>query len=283
MSNTKVLAFTPPPRTQPFAVPTLAINVSHQRLYSNIRRNIRRPVPQFTAAGEKPDHIALIGGGWSLDDTLDELRRLYHDDGVKLVALNGAGKWLMARNLRPWAQIVLEARPDPNNLDFVREPIPHCRYLLASQCAPGIFDLCEGRNVAIYHAIADGNDTKKRILDEYYNGRWNAVPSAGTVGIVAIMLMRLAGYRFQHLFGVDSCYRDDGRHHAYAQPINEGETTGLFWCAGRSFRCSGWQAKQAYTFRDVVRAHGQHIRLQVHGDGLLAHMLRTGAELKEAG
>ena len=42
-----------------------------------------------------------------------------------------------------------------------------------------------------------------------------------TVGLLAMSLAFLRGFRKIHLYGFDSCYRGD-EHHAYAQNLNDG-------------------------------------------------------------
>ncbi len=271
------MSFTVPEGTRRWDSAVMRLNVETGVILRNIEVNIRRQLPQHVPHEESHDHIAIVGGGWSLADTLDELRELYFS-GVKIVALNGAANWLMDRNLKPSVHIVMDARAA--NLPFVTTPIPRCKYFLASQCDPLLFDACEGRDVRLFHVISSDAEDERNILDDFYNKRWVQVPGAGTVGIVAMLLMRSLGFKFQHLFGIDSCYAPDGRHHSYPQALNDGEGSGSFWCAGKQFRCSAWQASQAQNFISVVQHHGNLLQLTVHGDGLLAHMLQTGASLE---
>lgn len=256
----------------------MKLNVSHETIHRNIETNIRRHLPQLALHDESPEHIALVGGGWSLDQTFEELRALYFR-GVKLVALNGAANWLMARNLRPSMHIIMDAKPE--NAAFVQAPIPHCKYFLASQCDPSVFDACEGRDVRVFHVISTDGEEEREVLDKYYNRRWHIVPGAGTVGMVGLMMCRMLGFRFQHLFGIDSCSEPEtGAHHAYDQPWNNDDGARWFWCAGRKFLCSGMQASQVGNFVDIVSAHGDKLELKVHGPGILAHILETGGEMR---
>src|SRR5262245_55877767 len=99
MSNADVpLAMRP---GQKWDANVMQLNTEAVQLQRNIRHSIRRHLPQVSIHPESPQVIALVGGGWSLEDTYDELRRLHFEEGVKLVALNGAAKWLAERNLRP--------------------------------------------------------------------------------------------------------------------------------------------------------------------------------------
>lgn len=270
--------FSPPEGAKKWDSSVMKLNVPSELILENININIRKQLPQHQPYETQSQHVAIVGGGWSLTDTFEELRELYFN-GVKLIALNGSANWLMERNLRPSIHIVMDARPE--NLPFIEKPIPNCKYFLASQCHPSLVDACEGRDVRLFHVISSEAEKERELLDTFYMKHWHQVPGAGTVGIVALMLVRMLGFRFQHLFGIDSCYAPDGQHHAYPQNLNDGEGSAIFWCAGRKFRCSAWQASQAENFRKVIAAHGEHLQLSIHGDGVLAHMLRTGAGLEE--
>lgn len=259
----------------------MRVNTSRETIIDNIRNSIQRQLPQLYPHPENPQHVALIGGGWSLDDTYEELRQLYFD-GVKLVALNGSAKWLMERNLRPSMHIILDARAE--NAQFI-QPIPKIKRFFASQVNDLVFETAayQGDEVYIFHAIADGADIETSVLDEFYHKRWLKIPTAGTVGITSIMLLRMLGFRYQHLFGIDSCFspKERGKHHAYAQSLNDNDGSAIFNIAGRDFECSAWQASQAKNFMDMLSINGEFIELEVHGDGMLAHILKTGADLSE--
>lgn len=270
--------FKPPEGTKKWDSSVMKLNVPTETVLNNIQTNIRKQLPQLQPHETQSKHVAIVGGGWSLVDTFEELRTLYFN-GTPLIALNGSANWLMERNLRPSMHIVMDARPE--NLPFVEMPVPNCRYFLASQCHPSLIDACEGRDLRLFHVISSDSEKEREILDKFYLKHWHQVPGAGTVGIVALMLVRMLGFKFQHLFGIDSCYAPDGHHHAYAQSLNDSEGSAPFWCAGRQFRCSAWQASQADNFRKVIKAHGEHLQLSIHGDGVLAHMMRTGGALEE--
>jgi hypothetical protein len=140
--------------------------------------------------------------------------------------------------------------------------------------------LCEDRDSYVFHVVSTDDELERKRLDRHYDKRWAEVPTAGTVGVVAILLCRMLGFRFQHLFGVDSCYPDDKSeyHHAYPQAWNDAEGCADFWVAGRNFRCSAWQAAQVKNFVDLIKVYGNEVSLSIHGDGVLAHILKAGAE-----
>lgn len=96
--------------------------------------------------------------------------------------------------------------------------------------------------------------------------------------------MRLLGYRKFHLFGCDSCVTEKN-HHAYAQKENDGEfiLRTVLSVKGvptdREFLTTGWHIVQAQEFMAFIQFMCEDIDLQIHGDGLLAYILSTGAEI----
>jgi hypothetical protein len=260
------------------------VNTPQDKVVANIQHSIRLGYPQLKPQAPQMDRVCLVGGGPSLESTLEELRALYFE-GAKVVTVNGAYQWCIDRNIRPSAQIVMDARPA--NARFVNPPIPRCRYFIASQCDPATWAAVEGReDVWIFHAAAGDNDAIKPVLDEFYQGRWAPTPGGTTVILRAISLLRMTGFLRFDLFGVDSCFMGQ-EHHAYVQPENDDDKAFPFTVhptghpeLGRTFQCAPWHISQLECFLQNVRINGEHYLLNVHGDGLLAYALKASAEVE---
>lgn len=260
------------------------INTPDPQLIANIAHSIRLGYPQIRPQPTQSDRVCLVGGGPSLAETFDELRDLYFA-GAKVVTVNGAYHWCLERNIRPSAQLVLDARPQ--NVRFVEPVIPQCRYLLASQCAPETWAAVAGRpDVWIWHAVALDNEVLKPVLDSYYAGHWVPTPGGTTVIMRALTVLRMMGFLRFDLFGVDSCFLH-GAHHAYTQAENDVDRaypvtvspTGHPELA-RVFHCAPWHLKQLECFLQTVRINGESFLLNVHGDGLLAFALQASADVE---
>lgn len=259
------------------------INTSDADLLANIAHSIRLGHPQVGPQPLQRDRVVLVGGGPSLLDTFDELRELYFA-GAKVVTVNGSYAWCLERNIRPSAQVVLDARAQ--NARFVSPDVPQCRYLLASQCHPDTWAAVEGReHVRIWHAVSEEGPLRD-LLDTYYAGRWQPVPGGTTVIMRALMVMRTLGFLRFDLFGVDSCFLG-GAHHAYAQPENDADRAVAVTVhptgepdKGRTFHCAPWHLKQFEDFLHTVRLNGDQFLLNVHGDGLLAYALKASADVE---
>jgi hypothetical protein len=256
-------------------------NTSREVILQNVEANIRRGLPQARPYQPNPNRALLVCGGPSLVQTEKELAREKWRGG-QIIAVNGAYQWCIDHNLMPSAFVMLDARSF--NARFCAEAVEGCHYLLASQCHPWAFDQCADRTTTVWHALT-GEEEEQAILEKYYFGKYNAVTLGTTVGVRAISLMRMLGFTTFTIFGLDSCWLD-GEHHAYAQPENNGRNISV-WLRpqGRDdraqrFLCSPWQVKQAQDFMLLTRERGEMFDLDVRGPGLIAAMLRTGAELQ---
>lgn len=262
------------------------INVDEDFLLSNISYAVRQGATQVRPDPPKPDRVILIGGGPSLADPaiFETIRTMLWEGNTFLVTMNGAYHWAIERNLRPNTQIVMDAQP--HNARFVDPPVPNCRYLLASQCHPKVWDAVKGRsNVWIFHAAAGGDDRVTDYLNKFYGEKhWYGVSGGTTVATRSISVLRTLGYIRFELFGVDSCWMGNV-HHAYSQPENDKDRRMKvdIHPAGhpemvRTFQCSPWHMKQVEDFIQVIRVNGQHFLLSVHGDGMIAYLLQSGAD-----
>lgn len=257
------------------------VNTTPEQLLANIKSAIRRGHPQVTPGPIRNERICLVGSGPSLNDTEGELVQLSHE-GALIVTMNGAYHWCLERNIRPSAQIVLDGRA--SNARFVTPVVPRCRYVLASQCAPEVWDAVEGRdNVWIFHAHVGREDETGKALSAFYGPEhWFGIGGGVTVATRAMVLYRLMGYPRFDLFGIDCCWMD-GIHHAMAQPENEKDKRIEIDVAdangehAKRFVCSPWHLKQAEDFSKMFREMADSWMLNIHGDGMLKHMLTVHA------
>jgi hypothetical protein len=210
-------------------------------------------------------------------DEIKERRAL----GAKLITLNGAYNWCLERGLVPSAQIIVDAREF--NQRFVEPVVDDCRYFIASQCHPRVFEHLPKDRTYIWHASA--TDIKD-LLDEQYE-TWFSVPGGSSVLLRAIPLLRTLGYHMFHLYGCDSCVMwspDDleQRHHAYPQPENDpGVALPTTLPDGKIFYAHPWMISQCHEMMELIGKMGDLFDLEIHGDGLLKHMLEVGASAGE--
>jgi hypothetical protein len=157
------------------------------------------------------------------------------------------------------------------NKRFVENVVDDCKYFIASQCDPSVFEKLPKERTYVWHTSAE---MINNILAEQYKTWW-PIPGGSTVLLRAIPLFRMLGFKRFHLFGCDSCL-EDGKHHAYEQTENDGQLVAPVNVGGKIFYCNPWMISQAQEFIDLIRMLGDEIELEVYG-GLLRHILETGA------
>jgi SAM-dependent methyltransferase len=253
------------------------INNSIQIIQDNVRRNLMLGLPELTPHETNNDEVIILGGGWSLDEYVDIIKR-QRESGAKLVTLNNAYNWALQHGLTPSATFVVDSRP--NNAKFVKPITDKTLYMIASQCDPSVLEGLPPERTYLWHTTMP---EIKDIVNEVRE-RWYAIPGGSTVALRAIPALRMLGYRRFHCYGWDSCLRDSDRlAHAYDQPENNDDYVHPITCSsGRTFHCTTWMASQAQEFMDLIKFLGDEIELEVYGDGLLAHILKTGAEMFDA-
>jgi len=256
-------------------------NVPDEVILDQVKKNIRRQLPQAFPHQPNTERVALVCGGPSLEMTAHDLVEAYWD-GAKVVALNGAYQWCLDRNIRPSVMVMLDAREF--NARFLASPVARCRYLLAAQCHPAAFEVCAHRDVTQWHCCS-GGDTEFNLLKDYYFGRFYPITAGTTVAIRAILLLTMLGFRSFDIFGLDSCWLGN-THHGYRQPENDNDKRLVTWLRpeGRedlwcSFECAPWMMRQAADFQALMAEHGDKFRLNVRGNGLIAAIMRLAATI----
>jgi hypothetical protein len=256
------------------------MNTPYEDIYANLRYAIRQQHPQVFQQAVNGEVACIVGGGASLQDTEAELVELWHQ-GAKVFTVNGSYHWCLERHIKPWAQVVVDARG--SNLRFLYPDYPKVRYLLSSQCHPTLWDAVRDREmVGIWHALTP-DDPGAAILNEYYQKQWHAVTGGITVGTRAIGLAQRLGFIRLHLFGVDCCFLH-GEGHAYAMPenVNDQRVSVTFTPTThpeekRVFEVSPWHLKNLEDTLRYIKHGGDNFLMAIHGDGLLAYALRTNA------
>jgi hypothetical protein len=248
-------------------------NVEEEEFVGNVRHNIAQGWKQVVPCVANDVEVMILGGGPSLSKHEHEIREL-KDSGAKVVTLNGAYNWCLERGIVPVNQVMVDARAF--NARFVDPPRDDCLYFIASQCHPDVLKNLPKERTYLWHTSAQ---QIVPALKEQYEVFF-PVPGGSTVLLRAIPLLRMLGFKRFHLFGCDSCLTE-AQHHAYNQPENDSEIVIPIVVGGKVFRCHSWMAAQAREFISLIQQLGDEIELQVHGDGLLAYILETGARMAD--
>jgi hypothetical protein len=187
------------------------VNHPRRAIYRQIRENIRRPLSQMMRCLPHEEKLLILCGGPSLGDFTSEIRRKRKTHHA--LVCNNVHEWALDHGIAPSACIILDARP--HNVRFLARPQASCHYFLCSQAHPSLFDAVEGFKTTIWHAGAPSK-REQQILDDYYLYRWTPVMGGTSVGLRALGLGVMLGYRQIEVYGLDSCFRGEA-HHAYPQ------------------------------------------------------------------
>jgi SAM-dependent methyltransferase len=260
-----------------------SLNTTAKEVLKNIEENSKWiDVYQSTYPHALQDtEIMMICGGPSLNDYTDEIIKL-RAEGMPMITSNGTYNWAIENGMQPSMQMIVDARDF--NKRFLRPILDDCKYFLASQCHPSLFEDMPPERTYIFHATGAVREgaVKTETLEtiEKCYGDFFPIPGGSTVTLRGLCLLRLLGFHKIHMYGFDSCLRGDA-HHAYAQPENnyaESDRVPVS-VGGRAFWCEPWMASQAIEWMKMVNAFGDEIDLNVVGDGLIAHMIKTGYEM----
>lgn len=233
--------------------------VRRDQIASARLRGLPEFVPDVETVRDEP--LAIIAGGPSLKTTLAEAK------GMRTMVCGSSHDYVIGRGLIPDYVILCDAGKIV--LRYLEElPNWQTLYMVASQCAPCVFDrlIMADANVMVWHALHSTPDTEGNA--DYW------IKGGNTTSLRALYLAYLMGYRDVHLFGMDSCYSTET--HAYdAAGYSDENAIDVFTEDGTKFRCQPYMALQAETFMEMLPGLDRlGMELTIHGPGLIAHMVQ---------
>ncbi len=258
----------------PLALDVATFN-SPEGIPAFIERNIARGLEEFKPALCTNDGTFIIcGAGPSLADFGAEIRA-ERDKGRPICAAKGAHDWLCENGLAPDLFVSIEPRDRRNNLKCESD---RTIYLLASRCAPEIFDHLKDRPVMIWNAASC--EEENAIFRKH--GYKTLVGGLSTSGLRAVNIGYFLGFRKFVLYGMDSCNAADGMTKR-VDGSQSGQTIEVTvgGPGGRKFTCNVAMAKQAQDY-NYLFSMMPDITVDIMGDGLLAAMEAERRKMRDA-
>lgn len=240
-------------------------NTEEGKLIDNIHHanSLGLPLLKLEPAHER--HAVIIGGGPSVGSYLDEIK-MRKENGQEIFSLNNSWQYLEENGVIPDYHVMLDARPE--NVAFVPKT---GKGYYASQCDPKVWEIA--KNPVMWNHSNAMNVT---------NVAGPFVAGGSTVGLSALSIAAMLGYRQIHIYGFDSSY-DDDRHHAYPQDLNDNEKTLTVTVGDEEFHTAPWMAEQAVQFTELApQLNSMGCVLTIHGHGLLPYMAATGAREEDS-
>lgn len=257
------------------------VNTTPEEIIENMRANAEFDIPQLTPHQATDREVLLLCGGPSLNDYWDEIKA-ERQAGAALVTVNGTYNAAIEHGLEPSLQFVIDAREF--NSRFVEPLVDDCKYVAATQCHPATIAKLPPERSYFWQVTLE--DQFLPVISELWgkqNKDWFPVPGGCTVGLRALCALQMLGYRKVHVYGMDSCLNEDEAHHAYEQAENDDQGVLELTVAGgteheRTFKIQGWMGQQARDFIGLTKIYFQDMQLDIKGDGLIAYIIKTGAE-----
>jgi hypothetical protein len=236
----------------------LFCNTSNEVLHENIRANLALELPVVATTPAHDGHAVLCGSGASLNKSIADIKQR-QVLGQKIFALNNAAKYLHDHGILADYQVILDPREE--NKQFIVQGIPK---LLASQCHPElVYDNQD--EVTLWHPVIDG-------IESIIQVPYTLVGGGLTVGLSAMALAYVLGYRTIHLYGYDSSYTD-GRLRCSKQFKSKDHKI-IAMVDGKKFTTNQTMAKQAENFIEFQKELSKDCLITVHGEGLLPYIAK---------
>lgn len=269
----------------------MKMNTPEDQVFKQVRENLGRGLQQLRPFEEQLNQkVVVLGGGPSLNDYVDEIKE-HKKNGAKIITMNGSYGWAKEHDLWPVTQFMIDARKF--NKRFM-EPVSEDNvYILAAQVHPDIFDILPSDKTWIFNANLDEGcvQISEEILGEMYTD-WFPLPGGSSVMLRALPALQMMGFRDVEVYGFDSCLMghdlgdadvDIKNHHAFHQPENDFNDDRLAYVTinDKRFAVEPWMLCQANEYLNCSKILLKHMKIKIHGNGLIAHCVETGAERVE--
>jgi len=233
-----------------------------ETLLRNYRDSIARNLPTIHIRPAHAGKWIIAGGGPSLRDEIRALKK-HKKRGDVIIAVNGTHDYLIEHGIIPDYMIVVD--PKQSNKRFLEKSRDDVTYLIGACCHPETFDIVSGRDVKIWYPINHCGET------ELIANMPVQIGGGTTVGLRAINIGYVLGYRDIQLYGMDGCLKED-KHHAYQQKENDGKQIMDIHLLGKVYYCHVWMAQQADNFIQFMKLYKHDMKIKVHTPGILKHI-----------
>lgn len=202
----------------------------------------------------KDEAISIVGFGPTLEDTWRDITR-------PCITVSGAHDFLVERGIYPDFHAECDGRE--HKTKHLEKPNGVTTYLMATIVAPRMWALLEGCKVVTWH-----NANGRHIVDWIGQNDPGTIMVAGgsVVGMSAIHLAGLMGYRRFKLFGFDGHFAKDKRHAGehYGPPQKVIERV----VGARVWKTTPQMSNAADELGWLIRDHPE-LEITVYGDSMI--------------
>lgn len=202
--------------------------------------------------------ISLVCYGPSLKHTWRYIPR-------PMMTVSGAHDFMVSKGIIPDFHSDCDPREEKTAM---LKPVKGVKYLMASVCHPGIWQILKGHDVELWH-LHNGPETDVWLRE--HDPKTPPVGGGTTIGSRALQVANLLGYERFEIFGMDCSYDEDGTRHAGFHNGKDQNRIEVI-CGSRTFKSSPQMVEAAREM--IVMIQNYEIWLRFHGDGLMQEMVR---------
>jgi uncharacterized Rossmann fold enzyme len=210
--------------------------------------------PSITLGPLKDEWISIVGYGPTLRDTYRQITRPF-------MTVSGAHDFVCARGVKPDYHAECDGRE--HKTKHLEKSNAETTYLIATICNPRAWELLEGRKVVTWH-----NANGRHIVDWIGQNDPGTILVAGgsVVGLSAIHLAGIMGYRKFRLFGFDGNFAGDKRHAGkhYGPPQRMIERV----VKGRTWKTTPQMSNSSDELGWLIRDHPE-LEIEIYGDSMV--------------
>ena len=224
----------------------------------------------------------LVGSGPSVREEVNGLKSKRKNPKYMFFGIKGGHDFLLDNGIEPHFGIAVDPLEKIHKENFLRDS-KECKYFIASQCHPTLFDslIKRGKEVIVWHLLTNNlmnwsQDETSPIYKHYL------IPGGSTSGLRAMILAYSMGFRMFHLYGYDSCL--SGNLRKITGEICEGKdekgrdkAIEVVLSSGKTFRADRAMASQATEFQHILKSmnkEGDPFKVRGYGKGMIQEIIR---------
>lgn len=254
--------------------------------FDTIRENIKYCMTlglKYFVPIDKPHALeaVLVGSGPSVKTQVNKLKSMRKNPKYRFFGIKGGHDFLLQNKIQPDFGLAVDPLEKIHRENFLLKA-KACRYFIASQCHPTLFDtlLARGEEVIIWHLMTDNlvQWSREEGSPVY---KHHLIPGGSTSGLRAILLAFAAGFRKYHLFGYDSCLTGTQRKingETYTETKEDGSSKAIkLFVGGREFLADPAMASQANEFQELLKSFylvDDPFFVRGYGDGLIQYIIK---------
>ena len=208
----------------------------------------------------KQETLAVVGYGPSLKDTWEQVTH-------PCITTSGAHDFLIQRGFIPDFHAQCDGRD--HQVKFLERPHHHVTYVMATICPPAIWERLKKHRVLLWH-----NCNGQHVLDWIGEHDPGGILIAGgsNIGLSAIHIGGLMGYRKFKCFGFDGNFDKDWNRHAGVHHDPTRQDVIRRWVGQRKWFTSPQMSNSADEFLTLMQ--NKDIQLEVVGECMLADLVK---------